>query len=112
MLLGEDPSAASRGRSSDPPGDSAPFLTAGEGGEVTPAGVLVPGASPRGLTLEGDRDREEGMFFGPACSPDRADRTLLAAETWGPALFTAGRTSGCRALRDTWLIRLSSVWAS
>lgn len=42
-------------------------------------GAFAPEVSPRGLTREVGRDREEGMFFGTACPTDPADRALLAA---------------------------------
>lgn len=111
MLLSEEPVAPPTGRSRAF-SDKEPLRTPVEDGPVTFAGALDPAGSPRGLSLEGDRDRDEGMFFRPACSPGLADRTLLASTAWDPELFRTGRTDGCWALRATLLIRLSSVWPS
>lgn len=105
------PADLPEGPAAEPP-ERGPFLTAGEEGPTALAGARDEEAPPRGLRLEDDKDREAGMFFGAARSPDLADRTLLASRAWGPARFRAGRTAGCWALRATLLIRPSSLWPS
>ena len=78
MLRSEEPVDTPAGRPPDP-SEREPLRTDGRDGSALLAGTFAPEVSPRGLTREVDRDREEGMLFGTACPADPADSALLAA---------------------------------